>query len=187
MSIDDFERLKVYFNEDSHITLDEFLILKEHECEELINLIELKSDKAKLRKLWKQKNYNFNRISVVSRNSSNDKKSSCCSDINDYNNYNDDDDDDDDFDYLIQFISNAPLQPSTTAQASSSSSSSITTSQQISYESDYILVSSELMSELNITTTNSTTYDMDDIVKDKEDGNAGTHIHVYISNTVSYH
>lgn len=180
MSIDDFERLKVYFNEDSHITLDEFLILKEHECEELINLIELKSDKAKLRKLWKQKNYNFNRISVVSRNTSDDKKSSSCSDINDYN-YNDDDDD---FDYLIQFISNAPLQPSTTAQASSSSST--ITSQQISYECDYILVSSELMSELNITTTNTTTYDMDDIVKDKEDGNAGTHIYISYIITLVY-
>jgi hypothetical protein len=169
--IDDFERLKVYFYEDSHITLDEFLILKEHECEELINLIELKSDKAKLRKLWKQKNYNSNRISIVSRNSSNDNKSSSCSDINDYNNNNDDDD----FDYLIQFISSAPLQPS--SQASSTS----TTAQQISYESDYILVSSELMSEFNITCTNTTTYDMDDIVKDKEDGNSGTHIYVYIS------
>lgn len=215
MSVDDFERLKLDFMDDSHITFDEFIILKEHECEELINLIKLKADKAKLRKLWKQNNYNFNcGISNVSRNGSNNKISSC-NDIN-YNNNQDNNNDDVDFnnhnisggnifDYLIQFISNilpppppqlssvssVPLELTSSSSSlfppeqSSQALSSSTTSQHVSYESDTILVSSEIMSEFNTTATTNDNYDnnTDDIVKDNEECNAGkvTHIyHVYI-------
>ena len=217
MSVDDFERLKVDFMDDNHITFDEFIILKEHECEELINLITLKADKAKLRKLWKQNNFNFNSgISNVSRNGSNNKISSC-NDIN-YNNNHDNNNDDVDFnnhninggnifDYLIQFISNIlppppppqssessvpleltssssslfPPDSSQSSQASQASSSSSTTSQHVSYESDTILVSSEIMSEFNTTATTNDNYDnnTDDIVKDNEDCNAGKVTHIY--------
>ena len=96
MSKDDFERLKEDFNEDRHITFDEFIILKEHECKELITMIKLKSDKAKIRKLWQQYNCN-SRFQSSYKSSGSNSSNDRYNDNNDDNNNNDNNNNDEHF------------------------------------------------------------------------------------------